>query len=172
MLNISNSIKKEQIKYKNYTRIVYYFKCLDCDNIIKSETKYLNKHSGKCRFCVHKGIPYLSNYKHFKDSVYRSNSKRKKQKDFNLSFEEFLIFTTIHHCHYCNDNIKWIKHTGQGQHRYNLDRKNSDGGYEFDNLVVCCKRCNFMKNDKFSYEEFLEVVKLLDKIRPEGFIKR
>lgn len=80
MLDIKNCLNIEKRKYKNTTCYVYYFKCLDCNNIIKSEKKYLLKHSGKCRYCSHKGIPYLSSYNNFKDSVIRTNKKRKKQK--------------------------------------------------------------------------------------------
>lgn len=100
----------------------------------------------------------------------RTNKRRKKQKSFELTFEEFMSFVEIKNCHYCNDLIKWVKHTGNGQHRYNLDRKNSNLGYSIENCVVCCKACNYMKGSEFSYEEFKEVVLLLHRFRG-NFIK-
>jgi len=165
MLDISKAIKIEKKQYGTSYTTIYTFKCSCCDNTIRSETKYLKKHTGKCRFCAHKGIPHLSTYNHFKDGVLRTNIKRNKQKEFNISFEEYIEFTKIDKCHYCNKNVNWQAHTGSGNYRYNLDRKDSNVGYIKDNLVVCCKECNYMKGAHFSYEEFIEVIKLLKIMR-------
>jgi hypothetical protein len=171
-LNPSNAILCERRVYNNSSCYVYHFKCIECkDNIIKVERKYLKNTSGKCRFCSHKGVPFLGTYNYFIDSVKRTNSKRKKQKEINLSFEEFLDFTKINNCHYCNKKLIWNKHVSKGNHRTNLDKKDSNKGYSKDNCVVCCKECNYIKGNHFSYEEFLEVVKLLDKMRG-NFIER
>lgn len=173
MLNINNAIKVEKVKYAASSRTVYTFICIECKkNTIRAETKYLSKHSGKCKYCAHKGTPYKSSYNHLKDGVRRTNLKRKKQKSFNLTFEEFLSFVEIKNCHYCNNPIDWVKHTGLGQHKYNLDRKDSNKGYSVDNCVVCCKQCNYMKGSEFTYEEFKEVTKLLDNMRNGNFIKK
>lgn len=152
------------------TSRVYIFDCFECKkHEIRPEEKYLKKHSGKCRFCVHKGIPYKSSYNHLKDGVARTNKRRRKQKSFNLSFEEFLEFTKQKNCHYCNSEIHWVKHTGSGQHKYNLDRKDSSLGYSKENCVVCCKRCNYMKGSEFSHDEFIQVVELIDRLRGGKF---
>lgn len=164
-LKEENFIKIERIRYKSSTRLVYYYKCNNCFNMIKPERKYLNKHSGLCRFCVHKGTPYLSSYNHLKEGISRTNKKRKKQKSFELTFKEFLEFVEIKNCHYCNRSIDWIKHSGNGSFKYNLDRKDSNLGYSLNNCVVCCKVCNYMKGSEFSYEEFIETIKLLNKMR-------
>lgn len=122
-------------------RKVYIFNCFECGkNEIRPEHKYLKK------------------------------QKRRKQKSFNLTFNEFLEFTKIKNCHYCNSPIKWVKHTGKGCYRYNLDRKDSSKGYSKQNCVVCCKRCNYMKGSEFSYKEFKEVVKLINTMRNGDFI--
>lgn len=172
MLDLKDAIKTERVYHKGGSRLVHTFLCSCCKvNTIKSENKYLKNHSGKCIYCTHKGVPYKSSYNHLRDGVLRTNKKRKKQKEFELSFEEFLDFTKIKNCHYCNRDIHWVEHTGKGQHRYNLDRKDSNKGYVKDNLVVCCKTCNYMKGSEFSYDEFREVVKLLNNMRGGTFIK-
>lgn len=162
---------EKKIYGTSYTKI-YIFDCFNCGkNEIRSEKKYLKKHSGKCRSCCQRGIPYKGSYNHLKDSVKRTNKRRKKQKTFTLTFDEFLEFIKIKNCHYCNESIHWVKHSGMGQYKYNLDRKDSNIGYEKDNLVVCCKTCNYMKGAEFSYNEFKEVVKLINKMRNNTFIK-
>ena len=76
MLDISKAIKIEKKKYGTSYTTIYTFICSECNiQTIKSEKKYLNKHSGKCRFCIHKGTPHLSTYNHFKDGVIRTNKK-------------------------------------------------------------------------------------------------
>lgn len=165
-LSLHKPKRIEKIKYRQ----VYVFDCFQCLNHeIRPEKKHLKTHKGLCRYCTHKGIPYKSSYNHLKDGINRTNKKRSKQKSFDLTFDEFLEFVQIKNCHYCNNKIEWVEHTGKGQHRYNLDRKDSDLGYIKHNLVVCCKRCNYMKGSEFSYEEFKAIVELLHNIRKNGF---
>lgn len=38
--------------------------------------------------------------------------------------------------------------------RVGLDRKNNDLGYTLENVVPCCRYCNQLKSDIFTYEEF------------------
>ena len=63
-------------------------------------------------------------------------------------------------CHYCNDEISRM---GVG-----LDRKDNNLGYLKNNIIPCCKLCNWIKSDYFSYEEMIEIsetVKLIKKRR-------
>ena len=39
-----------------------------------------------------------------------------------------------------------------------IDRKDNAIGYEYDNCVTCCGRCNIMKN-KWSHDEFISHIK-------------
>lgn len=175
--------KKDAI---NVERIIYYkpngkirsswlcysFKCKesDCSNIIISPKRHFKTMSGRCRFCSHKKVPFKNLYNKFKSSV-KSNGQRKgrKKHTFNLTFKQFLSFTEIQNCVYCNFPIEWKAHFKDGRARYNLDRKDSNKGYSTENCVVCCKRCNYMKGEHFTYEEFKEVTEILDKIRNRNF---
>lgn len=172
-LEIKNSIHTEYRKYKSTSTYVFTFFCKKCQiNTIKIEKKLLKTTKGLCKSCASKGIPYKHTYNHFKDGVMRTNKKRTKYKKFDLSFEDFLEFVKIKNCHYCNKHINWTKHTGKGNHRSNLDRKDSNIGYVKNNLVVCCKECNYMKGSEFSYNEFKHIVQYLHKTRKNGFIWR
>lgn len=76
---------------------------------------------------------------------------------FSLTYEEFLKFTCIHQCHYCHAPITWAEYNARGvgiRSRYNLDRKDNAQGYFKQNLVVCCKRCNWSKGNRYTYAEW------------------
>lgn len=117
---------------------------------------------GRCQIC--KSIPFRKRpYESLYNSFVKSNEGRKS---INLSFEEFVTFTYIKNCHYCGGEVQWTEFCTQRLgNRYNLDCKDSKAGYNKDNVVVCCKLCNKTKMDNFSYEEFLEIGKVIGRIR-------
>lgn len=81
-----------------------------------------------------------------------------------LSYEEFVEFTSIVECVYCKTPVSWLKHHTKGcEKRTNLDRKNNTLGYSRENCVVCCYRCNSLKLNQLTYEQMLEIGKLLAK---------
>ena len=45
-----------------------------------------------------------------------------------------------------------------------VDRKDSTRGYEIENCVLACAVCNNAKSDKFTYEEFKAVGKIIEQI--------
>ena len=53
---------------------------------------------------------------------------------FTISLEEFIVFWNKN-CFYCGDKIDGI----------GLDRIDSNTGYEIENVVSCCRKCNMMK---------------------------
>ena len=76
-----------------------------------------------------------------------------------LTYEEFLLFVHEPSCHYCGATVAFVHRNINGLRaiRYNLDRKNNVLGYCKDNLAVCCKRCNYAKGNRFTYEEFIQI---------------
>lgn len=69
---------------------------------------------------------------------------------WDISLEQFEALTK-QQCHYCNNKLPETK-TG-------LDRKDSDLGYIVSNVVPCCRYCNQVKSNLFSYDEFLKLAK-------------
>lgn len=67
----------------------------------------------------------------------------KRKIEFGLTFKEFKTFLQKP-CYYCGGKVKT---TG-------LDRVDNSKGYIFDNLVSCCKKCNYGKG-QISKEEFI-----------------
>jgi hypothetical protein len=142
---MKGSIRKE----KTPAGKTVYIKLCKCGREIRVRNDYAKIHSGKCRSCSRKGRPYETNYKNlFHDW---RNTK------VTLSYEEYLSFTEIKNCHYCYSQIPWQTNRSytKPQQAYFLDRKDNNGPYSKDNCVVCCTRCNRMRSNKFSYEEFL-----------------
>jgi hypothetical protein len=78
----------------------------------------------------------------------------------SLTYDDYLEFTKLKTCHYCNCSINWQPHRerhNQLQKGHNIDRKDCKIGYTKENCVVCCPRCNWSKQDCFTYEEFLKI---------------
>lgn len=65
---------------------------------------------------------------------------------FFLSLEEFSELLTKN-CHYCARERAW-----------GVDRVDNFDGYYLDNVVSCCKTCNYMKNN-LSYDNFIVHIK-------------
>ncbi len=76
----------------------------------------------------------------------------------NLGWEisdEYLRWVIHQPCFYCGDPPANRICKKSGDLVYSgLDRRNSEGDYEENNVVPCCRRCNFMKW-RMSVEEFL-----------------
>jgi hypothetical protein len=94
---------------------------------------------------------------------YHMNAKNRGI-DFLLSREEFR-FLTQEKCFYCGigPEQKAGTETSNGYYIYNgIDRVDNKIGYISENVVSCCKKCNFRKSD-MTTEEFLSWVKLVYK---------
>ena len=103
-------------------------------------------------------------------AVYRRRAKKKKL-PFILSGEQFWELTQSN-CYYCNGEpsqklsaiktgYKWIE-----EFIYNgLDRVDSSKGYIISNIVPCCKKCNYAKNDMSQKEFFEHLQKIIKNVQ-------
>lgn len=98
-------------------------------------------------------------------SLYKSLLRRSNAIGFNdvITYDEFLEFTKINACHYCGGDLFWPSQTkffkkGNG---VNLDRKDAMFGYTKANVVTCCGRCNRGKGTWFTYDEWVQIGKLI-----------
>jgi 5-methylcytosine-specific restriction endonuclease McrA len=121
--------------------------------------KGISKNCGCVNLSERRIRPFESLYR-----MARASATKRGRREFALSYEEFVEFTNIHDCHYCGAPVVWMKYSPGKRRtsaRYNLDRKDGAGGYVRENLVVCCKRCNWAKNNHFTYAEWLEIGQLI-----------
>jgi hypothetical protein len=132
-----------------------YWKCkCDCGKIcyIRSSS-LINKRTKSCG-CLHKDKVRKAPYYHLFSSLKRREKCGEDNKRCSFTFKDFIKFINIKNCHYCNSIIKWYEHkTSDGGHAYNLDRKDNTIGYDIENCVVCCPKCNRMKGS-LTYNDF------------------
>lgn len=159
ILNIVTSNDAIKVIRKTYptskkSYYVYVFQCPNCVNTVEVKKCGVKYATGKCHVCCQRKRPY--------ESIYNCLVINAKDRDIkiDLTFEQFLEFTKINNCHYCNiflnrkafkDRVNSKSHSAA----YLLDRKDASLHYTKENLVACCSFCNYLKSDKLNYEEFM-----------------
>jgi hypothetical protein len=72
-------------------------------------------------------------------------------------------------CVYCERTLDETQKDGNGHYsRLSIDRKDNNKGYEIDNIVLACNRCNIIKSNAFSYKQMLKVGKILQETLKES----
>ncbi len=107
---------------------------------------------------------YTAKYNLYKR--YRATAWERKL-EFSVPILEFVEIAMMP-CTYCQKEAdKTIKSAESKSHiKYTgIDRKDSSKGYTKENIVPCCTQCNMIKNNLLSYEEMIEVMKLVKKMR-------
>lgn len=122
-------------------------------------------HTGATKAWKAKNKQHISEYIHkYSRSLkgrFATSIKTAKYRNLSweLSFEEFSELVSDE-CFYCNGFLGSSKNTGCG-----LDRVDNNLGYEYDNVVPCCKNCNKIKNNFLSMEETLMAVAAILEVR-------
>lgn len=141
-------IKVINFSHQKIHRKFYKILCLKCNtySILRSDAIML-KNRQCCINCANKLQSEIAQNKYKKLRKYRKiynqykNNAKVRNLDFKLILEDIIKLVNSN-CHYCDDiNSKGI------------DRLNNDIGYCINNVVPCCKKCNFMKN-KYTFDEF------------------
>jgi hypothetical protein len=109
--------------------------------------------------CIRRLRPYESLYNYCMFHAKREHPELAH----TLTYSQFLEFTKITKCNYCGEFVEYAEHNTNTVRaiRYNLDRKDNGVGYCKHNLAVCCKSCNYTKGDRFTYEQFLKIGKVI-----------
>ena len=128
----------------------------------RNVTKARREDAPKCKRCSSRTRPY----QHVFTKVRLTAAQQGLV--FGLSYEDVLALAQIKDCHYCGATIPWSEWS-TGSKRYSkgyfLDRKDNSGGYERDNVVVCCTDCNRARGARYSYDEFMLLAPALRQIR-------
>lgn len=131
-----------------------------CGRIQSLSTAQLKQeYSKSCKYCFERPDvrlrPYEALYNKLRGEAARLQRRTGWAAECDLSYEDFLAFTTQLSCHYCGSPIVWSMYNlhGKGQ-GCNLDRKDNGKGYVHGNVVVCCDRCNRAKGNRYSYDEW------------------
>ena len=101
-------------------------------------------------------------------------TKSRREKGGSMTSKEFgdWIASQNPACFYCSitpSEIEKIKHTHIFWGNYGgltIDRTDSTKGYDKDNLVLACMRCNRIKSNIFTYDEMVIIGKMLRNKNP------
>lgn len=168
----SDKIKlKKAYKVKNETTIrfqgksckIQYKKCDNC-----KETFIKNNNQKSKRFCSRKCNGKYHNDRYYMTAKGRYNiakrnalksKKVNSKKEFNLTLKQYtnILKKYKNKCFYCDDKIE---NNGVG-----LDRIDSSKGYSIDNVVTCCRNCNFLKGEHLTKHETLKIIQLIKSLR-------
>lgn len=89
---------------------------------------------------------------------------------FTLTLKEVLALI-YQNCFYCgtgpSNKMKYRYRDGIVLRYSGLDRKDNDKGYTPSNVVPCCKRCNQIKSNLFSFEEMVALAVFLREKLPQ-----
>jgi hypothetical protein len=95
---------------------------------------------------------------------------KKRNLEFNITKEEFTAISQKN-CFYCGlppNKVFKAKKVYFGEFVYNgLDRLDNNIGYNLNNIVPCCFRCNRMKSN-LSIEEFLTHIKIISSYQAQN----
>ena len=100
-----------------------------------------------------KVIPLRKPKKIFPDMFLKAQKQAvERGKTWLLTRDEYYHLVD-HLCFYCDDTL--------GISGLRLDRIDNDGGYEVDNVVPCCYRCNMVRGRWLTVDLMLKVGKVL-----------
>ena len=130
-----------------------YWSCkCDCGNFVDVITASLtNGHTVSCgcyqrdkMMCLKSKGLSAKNYTYTR----YVDSARHRGIEFSIDFDTFIDLTSKN-CFYCGMEPKQIRQRyGGTPHIYNgLDRVDNSKGYIINNVVPCCKSCNYKKKD-------------------------
>ena len=88
----------------------------------------------------------------------RSNAKRRGI-PVNLGIDEFIDWYNQQEklCYYCGVSLDGDK-AGRGKANGQvIERRDNNKGYDLDNIVLACFRCNIIKGSWFTEQQMLEV---------------
>jgi len=86
---------------------------------------------------------------------------------FKLDKDDFVLWydCQVKECRYCGlpeSKLSLLPLIGKAKNkRFTIDRKDNNRGYIIDNLALSCNVCNKVKSNILSYEEMLEVGKII-----------
>lgn len=115
-------------------------------------------------------LPKNPSLRSAKDLLYRRYTDKGMKKEDEIKIDDFLLLTKGN-CFYCNREpftiYNWAKNSYKKSSQYakdnadyiynGLDRIDSSKGHTLDNVVPCCKHCNYAKRER-SLQEFVDWV--------------
>jgi len=124
--------------------------CSICGAEMKLRACSFKEHGGICRSCIRTRLSRMRAYEPLYLHFCRQAVKRGKEN--SLTYEDFLTFTDINKCHYCQAPITWARaeQSRIGNYwGYNLDRKDNQQGYNKGELRCRMREMQQRQNTSF-----------------------
>jgi len=131
----------------------------ECGNFTTASTHNLKNASKKSCGCSKKYADKTLSSKHALFYKYKKSAE-KRECSFNINFETFLDLIR-QNCYYCGEKPQQYFKAPESQRGFlynGIDRIDSHGGYEDNNVVTCCKKCNYLKWNR-NQKEFIVWIK-------------
>ena len=131
--------------------------CLcDCGKKCVVLSKCLTGGNTKSCGCLDLSNKYLDKSMSSKKSLFRKYRRSAEERNlvFKIDFEKFMGIIKKK-CYYCNcppNNYYKIKGARTGFKYNGIDRLENKKGYLLNNIVPCCKNCNYLKWDRSENE--------------------
>lgn len=158
----------DRLAYKKIKTPKALIRVLRCLNTMCESVLYIPIANSRTGYCV-KCSPVYGKKQPF-EALYNKMCSDGKYNGVpvTITYPEFKhICENERECVYCGKEVFRIQYTKQkdslGNTRHTakyLDRKKPTGPYSVDNVVTCCKECNFIKHGTLSYEEMLLIMRL------------
>lgn len=114
---------------------------------------------------------YHAGYRKSASGIYTSLKKTLKLKfgtvELKFNREDFIKWYESQNkeCVYCKIKEEKLSTDFIQSKRFNkrltIDRVDNDAGYEINNIVLACHKCNQIKNNLFTYDEMLQIGKII-----------
>ena len=109
-----------------------------------------------------RGKEMKDKYHYSPEGIYAviKSSARRRNLSCNINREEFILWYNNQEklCHYCNKTEKdALNDMNRKMKRLSIDRKDNSIGYQLDNIVLACYKCNMIKSNDISYEKMLNI---------------
>lgn len=141
--------------------------CRNCDNPISESSTVL------CDCHLEENRKRAKTYRHERAKHYiLKNRSREKGLPFDISVDSFneWLHNQARECHYCGAKEEQLIHWKDIKKRkLTIDRKDNSRGYDLDNMCLACFRCNSLKGDFFTCEQWKSICQKFIKPRLDEY---
>lgn len=134
-------------------------KCLKCNNIFWVWSSSIERRNRKfpCKRCYDSSMRRTDSWPALQKAYLSAKGGAKtRELEWSISMQDYLEIASKS-CYYCGSaptEKKPAKSWQEPIFLHGLDRVNNKMGYKKENLVACCKQCNWAKKD-LSQKEFI-----------------